>query len=83
MKQPTNKQRDVLTFLVEFVRFHYRQPTLKDFAEEFGISREGVRGHLLALERKNLIEYSGNGPRNIHITDDAFDLVDGSITEEI
>lgn len=82
MKYITEKQRDVLTFLVGFIRDHYRQPTLKDFAEEFDISREGVRGHLLALEKKGFIEYSGNGPRNIHINQKGFSVIENVTTEE-
>ena len=76
MKTATNKQLRILTSLVSYVRTHFRQPTLSELGEEFNISGEAVRGHLLALEKKKLIEYSGQGSRNIHITDDAFDLVD-------
>lgn len=76
MKEPTEKQFRILKYLVGYVRTNFRQPTLSELGEEFGVTPEAVRGHLLALEKKELIEYSDRGSRNIHITDEAFDLVD-------
>lgn len=75
MKNITDRQFELLEFLVSYSTENLRQPALYDIAEKFGISTEAVRGHMFALELKGWIIYSGQGPRNITITDEALRLV--------
>lgn len=68
MRTLTDKQFEVLTYLVTFTLDKRRQPSLQNMAEHFGMTVEGVRQHLLLIEKKNWIEYTGRGPRSIGIS---------------
>ncbi|MDR1785585.1 MAG: transcriptional repressor LexA [Spirochaetaceae bacterium] len=55
MKTLTDRQKEVLSFLVEFNREHSFPPTIREICANFGISIRAVQDHLLALEKKGYI----------------------------
>lgn len=51
----TKRQRQILDFLVEYTRREGVSPTLEEIAQEFGVNKVTVFGHVAELERKGLI----------------------------
>jgi repressor LexA len=66
--EPTDRQRDILTYLVACLADGL-MPTIREIGERFGISStNGVNDHLLALERKGLIERDAKKARAMYVT---------------
>ena len=67
----TNRQREILDFIINSIRDEGYPPTIAEICENFGISStNGVNDHLVALERKGYIERSSKA-RGIRITEKA------------
>jgi len=70
-KDLTNRQREILDYIIQCVRDRGMPPTIAEIGEEFGIaSTNGVNDHLVALEKKGFIERSSKA-RGIIITEKA------------
>ena len=70
----TNRQQDILNFIVQEIRKKGYPPTLREISGEFGISStQGVRRHIDALEKKGYIERD-SGARSISVSSDILDL---------
>lgn len=67
MKQLTDRQREILDWIVGFAREHGMPPTVREIGAEFGISPAGVFGHLKALERKGRLRRGELGARSLEI----------------
>jgi repressor LexA len=69
MNRPlTQRQHDILDFIIECIRERALPPTIAEIGREFGItSTNGVNDHLLALEKKGYIERSPKA-RGIRVT---------------
>jgi len=64
----TQRQEDILGFIIESIRDNGYPPTIAEIGAGFGItSTNGVNDHLIALEKKGYIERSSKA-RGIHIT---------------
>ncbi|MDR3144761.1 MAG: transcriptional repressor LexA [Treponema sp.] len=55
MKELTHRQREVLTFISEFISTHAYPPTIREIAEYFAVSVKGAYDHVTALKRKGCI----------------------------
>jgi repressor LexA len=67
----TNRQRQILEYIVQCIRDNGYPPTIAEIGGEFGISStNGVNDHLQALERKGFIERSSKA-RGIRVTEKA------------
>lgn len=75
MQNLTDRQFEILTFLVDFTLKNNRQPILLEISKHFNISVEAVRNHFLLIEKKGYITYTGEGPRGIGIKKEAIELV--------
>ncbi len=79
---PTPRQRAVLNFVVRYSAANGRPPTLREIGLEFGIrSTNGVKDHLIALERKGLIARDGMVSRGLRVLPAAFGA--GTTTYEL
>ena len=67
MKEPTNRQREVLTFIVEFIHSHSYPPTIREIAEKFSISVKGAYDHVSALKRKGKIKFEDKRSRAMEV----------------
>jgi repressor LexA len=65
-KQLTERQQAVLNAIKEHVADHGWAPSMRKLGELVGIDANGVRGHLIALERKGYIE-RGDGAKEIRV----------------
>ena len=59
MKGPTERQKEILSFVSRFTSLHGYSPSQKEIGEELGISVPAVHYALLAMEKKGLLESGG------------------------
>jgi repressor LexA len=67
MKELTDKQRRILTFLMEFTKLHGYPPTVREIGEHFRFLWAAARAHLKAIERKGFIKLNPSTSRGIEI----------------
>ncbi|MFA5508834.1 MAG: transcriptional repressor LexA [Vulcanimicrobiota bacterium] len=74
MKKLTDRQQEILDFIVEEIQRQGYPPTLREISSRFGISStQGVRRHIDALEKKGYIVRDA-GARRISVSSEILDL---------
>jgi repressor LexA len=63
----TDKQKQVLEFIQEYGESNGYSPSIRDVAGRFECSVKGAYDHVVALEKKGLIERSKNRSRSIQL----------------
>ncbi|MDR2785515.1 MAG: transcriptional repressor LexA [Treponema sp.] len=56
MKELTDRQREVLTFIIRFIDSHTYPPTIREIADYFEISIKGAHDHVTALKKKAYVK---------------------------
>jgi repressor LexA len=67
MKQITKCQREILSFIENFIENNGYSPTYREIGEHFKISPKGAYDHIFALEAKGLIKTQCKKPRTMKI----------------
>ena len=67
MKEPTKRQKEVLTYIIEFIHSHSYPPTIREIAEQFSISVKGAYDHVSALKRKGKIKFEEKRSRTMEV----------------
>lgn len=67
MKQITNRQQEVLSFISEFTEENSFAPTVREISDHFGISLRAVQDHVAALQRKGYLTQSQKRSRSIKV----------------
>jgi len=67
MKEPTRRQREVLTFIIEFIHSHSYPPTIREVADYFSISVKGAYDHISALKRKGKLKLEDKRSRTMEV----------------
>ena len=67
MKELTKRQKQVLTFIVDFINSSKYPPTMREIASNFQITVNGAYDHVKALEKKGKIHCDVNRSRAIGI----------------
>jgi repressor LexA len=57
----TRRQRQILDFLEAYQAEHDLSPTLEEIAQQFGVNKVTIFGHVAELERKGVIERAQRG----------------------
>ncbi|MEO0649158.1 MAG: transcriptional repressor LexA [Planctomycetota bacterium] len=52
----TRRQRQILDFFAQYTREHGISPTLEEVAQNFGLNKVTIFGHVAELERKGVLE---------------------------
>src|SRR5262245_33614664 len=68
-KRVTDKQRQVLEFIAGYMEGNGYAPAIRDVAGSFDCSVKGAYDHVVALEKKGLIERAKNRSRSILLSD--------------
>ena len=68
-KRITEKQRQVLSFIHEYMEQNGYSPAIRDVATAFDCSVKGAYDHVVALEKKDLINRAKNRSRSILLLD--------------
>jgi repressor LexA len=69
MKELTNRQKEILSFIAGYIKDHTYPPTVREVADYFSISIKGAYDHLTALKRKNCLKQDGNRSRTMELMD--------------
>ena len=69
MHELTERQRDVLDFIVEFLRESGYPPTIREIADHFGMSSPfGIQRHLSELQRKGYLRRESGARRALTLS---------------
>jgi repressor LexA len=74
MKELTERQREVLSFITLYVSKHAYPPTIREIADNFSISVKGAYDHLGALKKKNRLRLGDKRSRTIEVIKNEDDL---------
>jgi repressor LexA len=69
MKELTERQNQVLSFIANHINRHSYPPTVREIAEHFMISVKGAHDHITALKRKNYLKQDGSRSRTMALTE--------------
>lgn len=69
MQPRTKRQREILSFIIQFTEEHGYKPSYQQIANKIGLkSKGGIARHIMALEKQGLIERSHeNGSFNLEL----------------
>lgn len=68
MVKATKKQASILSFITRYAQSTGYPPTIREIAEEFGLSStKSVKAQLDALEKKGLLKRKGRGARALEV----------------
>ena len=67
MKELTERQKQVLSFITMYIDSHYYPPTIREIADHFAISVKGAHDHVTALKKKKRIRQNGNLSRTMEL----------------
>ncbi|GHV88840.1 LexA repressor [Spirochaetia bacterium] len=73
MKELTGRQREVLTFISQYVKEHAYPPTIREIAEQFKISVKGAHDHVTALKKKGRLKGEDKRSRTMEVVREAGD----------
>jgi repressor LexA len=67
MKELTERQREVLIFITEYINTHAYPPTMREIGDYFSISVKGAYDHVEALRKKGVLRLKDKRSRTIEI----------------
>ncbi len=67
MRQITDRQKEVLTFIAEFTEENVYPPTVREISQHFGISLRAVQDHIAALQKKGYLSTEQKRSRSIRV----------------
>jgi repressor LexA len=81
MKELTERQKKVLSFISNYLEHHAYPPTIREIADHFSISVKGAYDHVTALKKKNCLRLDGKRSRAMELVRDKVDKDLGTVTE--
>ena len=73
MKEITDRQKQVLTFISEFTEENSYPPTIRDISDHCSITLRAVQDHISALQKKGYLSQSQKRARSIKVLSDIRD----------
>jgi repressor LexA len=67
MKDLTERQKEVLSFIAGYIRAHSYPPTIREIADNFSISVKGAHDHVTALKRKGSLKQTDKRSRTMEL----------------
>ena len=67
MKEITERQKEVLTFISDFQEENSYPPTVREISEHFNISIRAVQDHISALQKKGFLSQTQKRSRSIRV----------------
>jgi repressor LexA len=67
MKEPTERQKEVLDFIAAYINTHAYPPTIREVADFFSISVKGAHDHLAALRKKGFLKQGDKKSRTMEL----------------
>ncbi|MCR5495158.1 MAG: transcriptional repressor LexA [Treponema sp.] len=76
MRQITDRQKEVLTFISNFTEENVYPPTVREISDHFSISLRAVQDHIAALQKKGYLTTEQKRSRSIRVLVDERDNKD-------
>jgi len=73
MKELTKRQKEVLSFIVAYIKKHSYPPTIRDIADHYKMSVKGAYDHVAALRRKKYLKQNDNRSRTMELVQSKVD----------
>jgi repressor LexA len=67
MKELTTRQKEVLSFIAEYISAHSYPPTIREVAEYFSVSVKGAHDHVTALKKKGFLKQTDKRSRTMEL----------------
>jgi repressor LexA len=67
MKELTERQKEILSFITDHINAHSYPPTVREIADHFSMSVKGAHDHITALRRKQIIKQAGKRSRTMEL----------------
>ncbi|GBU26770.1 repressor LexA [Treponema sp. R8-4-B8] len=68
MKELTDRQKQVLSFIANYIKKNSYPPTIREIADHFEISVKGAHDHITALRKKGHLKQADKRPRTMGLT---------------
>ncbi|MCL2209214.1 MAG: transcriptional repressor LexA [Treponema sp.] len=68
MKELTERQKDVLSFISDYIKKNSYPPTIREIADNYSISVKGAHDHITALRKKGFLKHADKRPRTMGLT---------------
>jgi len=68
MKELTDRQKQVITFIANYIKKNSYPPTIREIADHFEISVKGAHDHITALRKKGHLKQVDKRPRTMGLT---------------
>jgi len=68
MKDLTERQKEVLSFIAEYLKKNSYPPAIREVADHFSISVKGAHDHIIALRKKGHLKQADKRPRTMGLT---------------
>jgi len=68
MKELTDRQKQVLSFIANYIKKNSYPPTIREIADHFKISVKGAHDHITALRKKGHLRQADKRPRTMGLT---------------
>lgn len=76
MKNLTERQSEVLSFISKYIENNLYPPAIREVAEHFSISVKGAHDHITALKRKGHLKQADKCSRAMRLTKSEHEIVD-------
>jgi repressor LexA len=68
MKGLTERQNEILSFIIKYLKDHSFPPSIREIAENYNISVKGAHDHITALRKKGFLKHADKRPRTMGLT---------------
>jgi len=65
MKELTDRQKQVLSFIADYIKKNSYPPTIREIADHYSISVKGAHDHITALRKKGHLKQADKRPRTM------------------
>jgi repressor LexA len=81
MKDLTERQREILTFISGFIAKYKYPPTIREVADHFSMSVKGAYDHVTALHKKGKIKHGNKRSRTMSLTNQEAETGEGEFVK--
>jgi repressor LexA len=81
MKELTRRQKEVLSFIAEYISIHTYPPTRREIADYFSVSVKAAHDHVSALKKKGHLKQAGKRSRTMELIHSGEDERAGGFAE--
>jgi repressor LexA len=67
MKELTQRQKEVVSFVTEYINAHSYPPTIREIADYFFMSVKGAHDHVTALKKKGVLKQTDRRSRTMEL----------------